>query len=234
MIRRSLAAGLVLGALVLGALGLGLGLPALAEEGRAIPAPAEDEAQVTGPETAVFAGGCFWGVQGVFQHVQGVISATSGYAGGEAATAQYPTVSTGQTGHAEAVQVVFDPSQISYGALLQIFFSVAHDPTTLDRQGPDLGPQYRSALFPLSADQARVAKAYVDQLNRARVFPAAIVTRIEDPHPFYPAEGYHQNFLTDHPRHPYIVAVDLPQIEALRRLFPARFRADPVLLPQDG
>lgn len=213
------------------ALALALAPPAFAEEGRVIPPPAVDAAAMTGPETAIFAGGCFWGVQGVFQHLQGVISATSGYAGGTEATARYDQVSTGQTGHAEAVQVVFDPKQISYGDLLHVFFSVAHDPTQLNRQGPDVGPQYRSALFPTSEDQARIAKAYIDQLGRARAFDAAIVTKLDPGAAFYPAEAYHQNFLTLNPDHPYIAQVDMPKIAALERMFPADWRAEPVLLP---
>ncbi len=204
--------------------------PALANEGRELPPPAHDLAQTDGPQTAVFAGGCFWGVQAVFQHTKGVISATSGYVGGTAETAQYRRVASGQTGHAEAVQVVFDPKQISYGTLLHIFFSVAHDPTQLNRQGPDVGPQYRSALFPSSDEQAGVAKAYIASLNRARVFPAAIVTTLEGDQPFYPAEDDHQNFLARNPTHPYIVQEDLPKIDALQRLFPQNFREDPVLL----
>ncbi|MFD2174678.1 peptide-methionine (S)-S-oxide reductase MsrA [Rhodobacter lacus] len=207
-------------------------LPGLApaEEGREIPAYASHIAE-TGPQTAVFAGGCFWGVQGVFQHTKGVISATSGYAGGAAGTAQYERVSRGDTGHAEAVQVIYDPAQVSYGDLMRIFFSVAHDPTELNRQGPDVGPQYRSLIVPQTAQQEKAARSYIGELNRARVFPAAIVTQIEEDAPFYPAEAYHQNFLARHPMHPYIVQEDLPKIDALKRLFPAAFRADPVLLP---
>ncbi|ETD80572.1 peptide-methionine (S)-S-oxide reductase MsrA [Rhodobacter capsulatus] len=213
------------------ALALALATPAFAEEFRVIPPPAVDAAALTGPETAIFAGGCFWGVQGVFQHLEGVISATSGYAGGTAATAHYDQVSGGDTGHAEAVQVVFDPKQISYGDLLQVFFSVAHDPTQLNRQGPDVGPQYRSALFPVTEDQARIAKAYIDQLGRARAFDAAIVTQLDPGAAFYPAEAYHQNFLTLNPDHPYIVQVDMPKIAALERMFPQDWREVPVLLP---
>lgn len=213
------------------ALALALATPAFAEEFRVIPPPAVDAAAVTGPETAIFAGGCFWGVQGVFQHLEGVISATSGYAGGTAATAHYDQVSGGDTGHAEAVQVVFDPKQISYGELLHVFFSVAHDPTQLNRQGPDVGPQYRSALFPVTEDQARIAKAYIDQLGRARAFDAAIVTQLDPGATFYPAEAYHQNFLTLNPDHPYIVQVDMPKIAALERMFPQDWREVPVLLP---
>ncbi|SOC15976.1 peptide-methionine (S)-S-oxide reductase [Rhodobacter sp. JA431] len=211
------------------ALILSLGQPVLAKEGVAIPAPTASIAEA-GPQTAVFAGGCFWGVQGVFQHTKGVISATSGYAGGAAGTANYKQVSRGTTAHAEAVQVVYDPAQVSYGDLLQIFFSVAHDPTQLNRQGPDWGTQYRSALFPMTEEQEQLAKDYIGQLNRARVYDAAIVTKLEGAQPFYPAEGYHQNFLARNPMHPYIVQEDLPKIEALKRLFPQEFQATPVLL----
>src|SRR6202048_2997186 len=183
------------------------------------PAPLIDEpAGQTHAEVAVLAGGCFWGVQGVFQHVAGVTQAVSGYAGGSQATAQYTTVSTGTTGHAESVQITFDPQQISYGHLLQIYFSVAHDPTELNRQGPDVGTQYRSAIFPTTAEQASVAKAYIDQLEQAAVFKAPIVTRIELDKTFYAAEAYHQDFLTRNPNYPYIVVNDLPKIEALKRV----------------
>ncbi len=203
-----------------------------AEEGRAIPAPAVDESAPQGPasETAVLAGGCFWGVQGVFQHVKGVNSAVSGYAGGESGTAQYETVGSGMTGHAESVSVTFDPSVISYGRILQIYFSVAHDPTQLNRQGPDSGTQYRSTIFPTSPEQAKVAKVYIDQLNQARVFDAAIVTTIEPDRQFYPAEDYHQDFLTLNPNYPYIVINDLPKIEDLKTFFPEIYRDDPVLV----
>jgi peptide-methionine (S)-S-oxide reductase len=202
-----------------------------AEAARVIPAPAADAGgtQATS-EVAVFAGGCFWGVQGVFQHLKGVTGAVSGYAGGAKHTAHYEVIGQGTTGHAESVQVTFDPRQISYGRLLQVFFSVAHDPTQLNRQGPDFGTQYRSAIFPNNADQARVAKAYIDQLNAARAFDKTIVTRIEMNHPFYEAEDYHQDFLTLHPTHRYIVVNDLPKIEELKRVFPDLFRATPVLV----
>jgi peptide-methionine (S)-S-oxide reductase len=202
-----------------------------AEAGRPIPAYAgAGEAAVNGSEVAVLAGGCFWGVQGVYEHVKGVIRAVSGYTGGSRASAQYETVSTGETGHAESVQITFDPRRISYGQILQIFFSVAHDPTELNRQGPDVGTQYRSAIFPLSPEQARIAKEYIEQLNRARVFDAAIVTRIEPGKVFYPAEEYHQDFLVRNPDYPYIVYNDLPKIAALKRLFPGSFRPAPVLV----
>jgi len=181
-------------------------------------------------ETALLAGGCFWGVQGVFQHLKGVTRAVSGFAGGAAGTAHYEMVSAGQTGHAETVQVTFDPRVVSYAHILQVFFSVAHDPTQLNRQGPDTGTQYRSALFPLNDEQARIAQDYIAQLNRARVFKAAIVTKIEPGKTFYPAEDYHQDFLTNNPGYPYIVINDLPKIEGLKRYFPADYRADPVLV----
>jgi peptide-methionine (S)-S-oxide reductase len=201
-----------------------------AELDRQIPAPAIDEPATAGSEIAVLAGGCFWGVQGVFQHVAGVTSAVSGYAGGAKDTAQYELTSTGSTGHAESVQIAFDPSRISYGRILQIYFSVAHDPTQLDRQGPDVGTQYRSAIFPQSPGQARVAQAYVAQLNEAHVFPKPIVTKVEPGREFYPAEAYHQDYLTLHPTQPYIAINDLPKIDNLKRLFPNLYRAEPVLV----
>lgn len=201
-----------------------------AEEAVAIPAPAMDPPAGAGLETAVLAGGCFWGVQGVFQHLEGVTQAMSGYAGGDKSTAQYETVGSGATGHAEAVRVTFDPKKVSYGKILQVYFSVAHDPTQLNRQGPDRGTQYRSAIFPAGAEQAKVAKAYIAQLNRARVYDAAIVTKIEPGKAFYPAEAYHQDYLTLHPNQPYIAINDLPKVEALKKLFPESYRATPVLV----
>ena len=219
---------------------LGLGLLAggvalapstgMAEEGIAIPAPAVDEKASGGTEKAILAGGCFWGVQGVFQHVDGVISATSGYAGGSASGASYEMVGTGSTGHAEAVEIVFDPSKISYGHLLQIYFSVAHDPTQLNYQGPDHGTQYRSAIFPTSDGQAKVAKAYIDQLGAAGVYSQPIVTTIEPGKSFYRAEDYHQDFLTLNPTYPYIVYNDLPKIANLQSIFPGDYREKPVLV----
>ena len=205
----------------------GSGIP---QEGRAVPAPAVDEQANASSSVAVFAGGCFWGVQGVFQHVKGVTSAVSGYAGGPKNTANYSAVSTGGTGHAESVQITYDPRQISYGRLLQLYFSVAHDPTQLNRQGPDEGTQYRSAIFPTTADQARLARAYIEQLTAARAFQARIVTTIEPEKVFYPAEAYHQDYLTRHPNAPYIVINDLPKIEDLKRLFPDVYRREPVLV----
>lgn len=202
-----------------------------AEPAHEIPPPAVDEppSQATS-ETTVLAGGCFWGVQGVFQHVDGVISAVSGYAGGAASKAQYETVSTGTTGHAESVRVTFDPRRISYGRILQVFFSVALDPTEVNRQGPDSGTQYRSMLFTTTPAQERVAKAYIAQLDQAHAFAAPIATRIDPGRAFYPAEGYHQNFLSAHPDNPYIAAWDQPKIAALQRLFPSLYRAQPVLV----
>ena len=204
-----------------------------AERAHAIPAPVTDE-PVGGEttEVAVLAGGCFWGVQGVFQHVNGVTGAVSGYAGGEPGTAQYETVSTGATGHAESVRISFDPRRVSYGRILQIYFSVAHDPTQLNRQGPDSGTQYRSAIFPLDDRQAQVAKAYIAQLNQAHVFRGGIATRVEPGHAFYPAEDYHQDFLARNPGYPYIVINDLPKVADLKRLFPEQYRAAPVLVAQ--
>jgi peptide-methionine (S)-S-oxide reductase len=179
---------------------------------------------------AVLAGGCFWGVQGVYQHVTGVTQAVSGYAGGSQADAAYERVSSGTTGHAESVQITFDPRQITYGRLLQIYFSVAHDPTELNRQGPDTGTQYRSAIFPTSPEQARVAQAYIAQLGQAGAFKAPIVTRIEPDQAFYPAEAYHQDFLTKNPTYPYVVINDMPKIENLKRVQPDVYRTNPVLV----
>ena len=207
-------------------------LPLAAESARSIPPPVLDEPaspQATS-EVAVLAGGCFWGVQGLFQHVEGVTSAVSGYAGGGADTAHYEMVGTNTTGHAESVRVTFDRLRISYGRILQIYFSVAHDPTELNRQGPDVGTQYRSAIFPTNSEQTHLAEAYIAQLNQAHVFDAPVVTKIEAGRDFYPAEDYHQNFLTRNPRYPYIVINDLPKIENLKRLFPDLYRATPVLV----
>ncbi len=201
------------------------------QEARVVPAPIVDEpAGAKAPQVAVFAGGCFWGVQGVFQHVNGVTSAVSGYAGGEQQTAKYQQVGSGSTGHAESVRITYDPAKISYAKLLQIYFSVAHDPTELNRQGPDTGTQYRSAIFPTDAKQAQIAKAYIDQLNTAHAFDSKIVTKIEPGRAFYAAEDYHQDFLTRNPTYPYIVYNDLPKIDNLKKLFPQVYRADPVLV----
>jgi peptide-methionine (S)-S-oxide reductase len=176
-----------------------------------------------GDQTAVFAGGCFWGVEAVFDHVKGVKSAMSGYSGGAADTAQYETVSTGTTGHAESVKVVFNPSKVSYGQLLKVYFSVAHDPTQLNRQSPDVGTQYRSEIFTTGPAQAKVASAYIAQLTAAKVFPARIVTKVEPLKAFYPAEGYHQNYLAQHPNEPYIVYNDAPKLVHLKAMFPTLY-----------
>jgi peptide-methionine (S)-S-oxide reductase len=201
-----------------------------AAAGPTLPAPTVDVPRGAATSSvAVFAGGCFWGIQGVFQHVNGVTSAVSGYAGGDQKSAIYEIVSSGTTGHAESVQVTFNPQLISYGQLLQIFFSV-HDPTELNQQGPDFGSQYRSTLFPTSSEQADVAKAYIAQLNQAHVFDKAIVTTIEAGKTFYPAESYHQDFLTRNPTDPYIVINDLPKLDELKHVFPTLYRPDPVLV----
>lgn len=221
------------GAGIVAAVGMGLS-PRMADAkpASAIPAPLVDEPRGTAgaTETAILAGGCFWGVQGVFQHLDGVTSAVSGYAGGNRADATYGAVSAGRTAHAEAVRITFDPRRISYGRILQVYFSVAHDPTELNRQGPDTGPQYRSAVFPGNDEQARVARAYIDQLDAAHVFRAKIATAIEPGRSFHPAEAYHQNYMATHPNQPYIVANDLPKVQDLRRLFPDRYRATPALV----
>jgi peptide-methionine (S)-S-oxide reductase len=225
--RRRLALGLGAAALLAGAAALRAQEPAVQ-----VPAPAADLAApaTTALQTAVLAGGCFWGVQGVFQHVVGVTSAVSGYAGGGASTATYEQVGSGTTGHAESVRIVYDPKVISYGRLLQIYFSVAHDPTELNRQGPDHGTQYRSTVFAADAEQARVARSYIEQLDRARTFGKPLATTVETLKAFYPAEAYHQDFLTLNPRYPYIVINDLPKVDSLKRLFPARYRDKPVLV----
>ena len=228
---RSAAVRVLPAAVVLGVLAGTLLYSAQAERATVIPAPAIDASAGDGrPEVAVFAGGCFWGVQAVFQHVRGVTGAVSGYAGGEKGTAHYDRIGQGDTGHAEAVQVTFDPRQVSYGQLLQVFFSVAHDPTQRDRQGPDVGPQYRSAIFPANADQDRIATAYIAQLTGARAFPREIATRIERDRPFFRAEAYHQDYLVRNPRNPYIVINDLPKLAELQRVFPERYRGEPVLV----
>ena len=201
-----------------------------AEDAVIIPPPTLDETTQADSERAVFAGGCFWGVQGVFQHVKGVKQAVSGYAGGAANTAQYERVSSGDTGHAESVEVTFDPRQVSYGTLLQIYFSVAHNPTELNRQGPDRGTQYRSALFPENSEQQRIAQAYIAQLDAARSFNKPIVTKLETYNGFYPAEEEHQDFLTEHPTYPYIVINDLPKVAQLKKLYPDRYQEKPVLV----
>ena len=217
--------------LVLPAMAFGLAQTGSAQEAPVvIPAPAADLAESGSTATAVFAGGCFWGVQGVFQHVKGVSKAVSGYSGGAAETATYEMTGSGTTGHAEAVEVTYDPSVISYGKLLQVYFSVAHNPTQLNYQGPDHGTQYRSTIFAANDEQAATAKAYIAQLEAADRFEAPIVTTIEGLEAFYPAEQYHQDFLTLNPSWPYIVVHDLPKIVALESIFPELYRADPVLV----
>jgi len=217
-------------AAAIGCIGFSLVQPLAAQPARMAPAPTADESNAAPSEVAVLAGGCFWGVQGVFQHVKGVTNAVSGYAGGSSANAQYEMVSRGDTGHAESVNITFDPRQISYGRILQIYFSVAHDPTELNRQGPDRGTQYRSAIFPENPEQARVARAYIDQLNGAHVFDAPIATRVEPLKAFYRAEKYHQDFLALNPSYPYIAINDMPKIDDLKRLFPDLYRDRPALV----
>ena len=197
-----------------------------------LPAPTLDTPATAsaGKETAVFAGGCFWGVQAVFQHTKGVLNAVSGYAGGARETASYASIGSGRTGHAESVQITYDPKQISYGKLLQIYFSVAHDPTQLNRQGPDSGTQYRSAVFYQDANQKLVAERYIAQLDAARVFPGKIVTQVNAPASFYPAEAYHQDYATLNPRQPYIARFDLPKIANLKTLMPELYQDKPVLV----
>jgi peptide-methionine (S)-S-oxide reductase len=201
-----------------------------AEDAVVIPPPAMDAQASDGIQTAVIAGGCFWGVQGVFQHTAGVVNAVSGYAGGGKATADYNAVSTGTTGHAESVQIKYDPKKISYGKILQIFFSVAHDPTQLNRQGPDSGTQYRSAIFTTSDEQKKVADAYIAQLNSAKVYKKPIVTKVGPLEGFFPAEAYHQDYLTLHPNQPYIAYNDLPKIENLKKIFAENYIEKPTLV----
>ena len=206
---------------------------ASAEAAVTLPPPATEAPAPAGLETAVIAGGCFWGIQAVYQHVKGVTNAVSGYAGGTQKDADYPTVSGGSTGHAEAVKVTFDPRQVSYGKILQIYFSVAHDPTQLNRQGPDSGTQYRSEIFPQSEAQARTAKDYIAQLDAAKAFKKPIVTKTGTlKAPFFPAEAYHQDYATRHPYQPYIVINDAPKVENLKKLFPAQWRETPALVAQ--
>ena len=201
------------------------------EKAVAIPPPAFDETPSgVATATATFAGGCFWGVQGVFQRVQGVLKAVSGYAGGKQETAHYEMVGSGATGHAETVQITYDPSKITYGKLLQIYFSVVHDPTQLNAQGPDRGPQYRSTIFPADAKQREIAQKYIAQLDAAHVFRAKIVTTLEDGKAFYPAEAYHQDYLVRNPQQPYIVINDIPKVRNLAQTFPDIYRTEPVLV----
>lgn len=190
-----------------------------------LPDPAVDIplAKAAGVQTTVLAGGCFWGVEGVFEHVKGVTRVVSGYSGGTADTASYKQVSSGRTGHAESVRISYDPARISYGQLLKVFFSVAHDPTELNRQGPDTGTQYRSAIFYANAEQKRVAEDYIAQLQKARAFPRPIVTQVVPLKAFYDAEAYHQDYLAQHPKQPYIVINDLPKIANLKRQFPSLY-----------
>lgn len=208
--------------------------PARANEGVVLPPPAVDApANDATTETAVFAGGCFWGMQAVFQHVNGVKRAVSGYSGGTVAAPSYEQVTTGTTGHAESVEIIFDPREVSYGKLLQVFFSVAHDPTQLNYQGPDRGTQYRSAIFFMSESQQKVAKAYIDQLTAAKSFDDPIVTEITPMSAFYPAEDYHQDYYFIHPDSAYIQINDVPKVENLERFFPDLWRSDPARLVQD-
>jgi peptide-methionine (S)-S-oxide reductase len=205
--------------------------PSLAAEGAvAIPPPAVDAENASGIQTAVLAGGCFWGVQGVFQHTKGVVNAVSGYSGGSQMNADYHMVSTGTTGHAESVEIKYDPKKISYGKILQIFFSVAHDPTQLNRQGPDTGTQYRSAIFTTSDEQKKVADAYIAQLNAAGVYRKPIVTKVGPLQGFFAAEAYHQDYLTLHPNQPYIAYNDIPKVENLKKLFAENYTEKPTLV----
>jgi peptide-methionine (S)-S-oxide reductase len=226
------ASAVLLAAAAIAILAGGLARHASAEQARLVPAPqgAAAAADNAPSEVAVLAGGCFWGVQGVFQHVKGVTSAKSGYTGGDRQSADYEKVSMGNTGHAESVRIQFDPRQVSYGQLLQIYFSVVHDPTELNRQGPDTGTQYRSAIFPQSDAQAAISQAYIAQLTAAHAFDQPIVTRIERNQHFYEAEAYHQDYLTLNPDNPYIAFNDLPKVANLKRLFPQLYLPDPVLV----
>ncbi|SHL26113.1 peptide-methionine (S)-S-oxide reductase [Bradyrhizobium lablabi] len=203
-----------------------------AEDAVVIPAPTQDVKATDGLQTAVIAGGCFWGVQGVFQHTAGVVNAVSGYSGGSKMTADYHMVSTGTTGHAESVEIKFDPKKISYGKILQIFFSVAHDPTQLNRQGPDSGTQYRSAIFTTSDEQTKVADAYIAQLNAAKVYQKPIVTKVGPLEGFFPAEAYHQDYLTLHPTQPYIAYNDIPKVENLKKIFADKYIEKPTLVSE--
>jgi peptide-methionine (S)-S-oxide reductase len=199
---------------------------------KVIPTPVVDvpAAQATAPQTAVLAGGCFWGLQGMFEHVEGVTKVVAGYSGGSQATAHYEMVGTETTGHAESVEITFDPKKISYGQLLRLYFAIAHDPTELDRQGPDSGPSYRSEIFFNSPAQEQVAKAYVDQLNKAKIFRGPIVTKVEPLKGFYKAEDYHQDFLIHNPHYGYIVVNDMPKIYALKKVYPDLYREQPVMV----
>ena len=214
---------------------LGLSCSLQADAPKQIPPPQVDQtAAASGPQTAVLAGGCFWGLQGMFEHVRGVTRVVAGYSGGEKATAHYEMVGTETTGHAESVEITFDPKQVTYGQLLRLYFSVAHDPTQLNRQGPDRGPSYRSEIFFATPEQERIARAYVAQLTNAKVFASPIVTKIEPLKAFYAAEDYHQDYLIHNPSQPYIVYNDLPKIEALKRIYPEMYRAAPVMVNGRG
>jgi peptide-methionine (S)-S-oxide reductase len=233
MFRRSQFSRLSLGIAAVGALAIAgfVAAPSFAaEDAVVIPAPAIDAPASDGVQTVVLSGGCFWGVQGVFQHTAGVVNAVSGYAGGNKSTAQYEAVSTGTTGHAESVQVKYDPKKISYGKLLQIFFSVAHDPTQLNRQGPDSGTQYRSAIWTSTPEQKKVTDAYIAQLNAAKVYSKPIVTKVGPLEGFYPAEAYHQDYLTLHPNQPYIAYNDIPKVENLKKIFAENYIEKPTLV----
>lgn len=225
MIRRSTFQSLSLAALLM--LGASACQPVSAASG-ALPAPTVDAPRTAahGEQVAVLAGGCFWGVEAVFEHVRGVHAVIAGYSGGDADSAHYDEVSTGDTGHAESVQVHYDPAQVSYGTLLQVFFSVALDPTERNRQGPDVGSQYRSVIFYANPEQQRIAEAYIAQLGAAKTFPAPIVTQVVPLRAFYPAEAYHQHYFQLHPYNPYIVINDAPKVVRLRQLFPALYRPD--------
>ncbi|MER8655039.1 peptide-methionine (S)-S-oxide reductase MsrA [Mesorhizobium sp. M0847] len=201
-----------------------------AEDAVVIPPPAVDEKAASGSAKAIFAGGCFWGVQGVFQHVKGVTKAVSGYTGGAKDDAVYETVGSGRTGHAESVEITYDPSKVTYGQLLQVYFSVAHNPTQLNFQGPDSGTQYRSTIFAENGEQQKIAQSYIAQLDQAKVFAKPIVTTLETGKTFYPAEEYHQDFLTLNPTYPYIVYNDLPKVANLKSLFPGLYSEKPVLV----
>ena len=224
---------LSLGAAALGALAIAAVATSpshAAEEAVIIPPPAIDVQAADGIQTAVIAGGCFWGVQGVYQHTAGVLNAVSGYSGGSKMTANYNMIGTGTTGHAESVEIKYDPKKISYGKILQIFFSVVHDPTQLNRQGPDTGTQYRSAIFTGNDEQKKVAEAYIAQLNAAKVFKKPIVTKVGPLQAFYPAEDYHQDYLTLHPNQPYIAFNDIPKIENLKKIFAENYIEKPTLV----
>jgi peptide-methionine (S)-S-oxide reductase len=233
-----LAAVAVIAILLIGGVlaGSGRHMAQAAESQTTAPAPIVDEplAKLPGSETAILSGGCFWGMQVVFQHVKGVREVVSGYTGGAASTAHYEDVGTGTTGHAESIRIVFDPHVISYGALLQIYFSVATDPTELDYQGPDQGSQYRGEIWTVNSGQKRIAEAYLRQLSADHTFPAPIVTRIENARPFYPAEAYHQNFATLHPDNPYIATFDAPKVTALARRLSGLYVARPTLVMGSG